>query len=609
MAFSPRFLDDIRDRVGLAETIGRRVKLARKGREHVGLCPFHNEKTPSFTVNEDKGFYHCFGCGEHGDVIGFVMNTENLSFPEAVERLAGLAGLAMPVETPEEREREEQRKGLGEAVEAAAKWFESRLHGHEGKAALAYLKGRGLDDATIARFRLGYAPESGEALKRALADKGFDEKILVDAGLLKRPDDGRAPYGFFRERVMFPIGDREGRIIAFGARLMGDARAAKYINSPESALFHKGATLYNLDGARVALRKGGELIVAEGYMDVIALDRAGFGGAVAPLGTALTEQQIIVLWRLAKEPVLCFDGDEAGARAATRAAERALPLLQAGRSLNFAALPAGSDPDSLIVGGGAAAMRRVLDGARPMSEVIWQLEHGLNLLDTPERKADLDKRLRARASQIADPTVRDHYRAAFRDWMWKAFRGGRGKGAGRAVEPMPLQGRGLSSGAALRRRSQQIVLAALLRHPELAEELDEALARVEFDPDLDKLRRELQKQLASGGDLDAETIRDHLSRDGFATLIGVLCADEVLVHAAFARAGASSEEARKGVREALDRIFQTRRREELRASGRYTYENQTEESVARFVALREDVERGERQLQETGDDFNGPGEG
>jgi DNA primase len=312
---------------------------------------------------------------------------------------------------------------------------------------------------------------------------------------------------------------------------------------------------------------------------------------------------------MTKEPVLCFDGDEAGARAAARAAERALPLLRAGRSLNFARLPTGSDPDSLIGGGGAAAMRRVLDGARPMSEVIWQLEFGLNPLDTPERKADLEKRLGARARQIADQTVQNHYRTAFRDWMWKAFRGGRTKGARQAVARSPLPGRALASGAALRRRSQQIVLAALLQHPELAEEMDEALARVEFDPDLDKLRRELQKQLASGGDLDAETIKRHLSRDGFATLIGALCADEVLVHAAFARAGAPRQEAREGVQEALDRIFQVRRREELRASGRYTAENPTEENEARFLAFREDVERGESQLLEMGDDFNSLGEG
>ncbi|MEE8443781.1 MAG: DNA primase, partial [Alphaproteobacteria bacterium] len=328
MAFPPRFLDDIRDRAGLVDIVGRRVKLTRKGREHSGLCPFHNEKTASFTVSEDKGFYHCFGCAAHGDVIAFVMNTENLSFPEAVEQLAGLAGLPMPVESPEERAREQRRAGLAEAVEAAAVWFESQLRAPTGKAALNYLRGRGLDDETTARFRLGYAPGSGDSLNQALTAQGFEEKTLIEAGLLRRPGDGRAPYGFFRDRVMFPIADKRGRTVAFGARLMGDAKAAKYINSPETPLFHKGATLYNLNLAIPALREGAEVIVAEGYMDVIALDAAGFHGAVAPLGTALTEAQIGALWRHAAEPVLCFDGDDAGARAAGRAAERALPLLR-----------------------------------------------------------------------------------------------------------------------------------------------------------------------------------------------------------------------------------------------------------------------------------------
>jgi DNA primase len=607
MAFSPRFLDDIRDRAGLVDTIGRRVKLTRKGREQLGLCPFHNEKTPSFTVNEDKGFYHCFGCGAHGDVIAFVMNTENLAFPEAVEQLAGLAGLPMPVESPEEREREQRRAGLTEAVEAAAGWFEAQLRAPAGKAALNYLRGRGLDDETIARFRLGYAPGSSEALKQALSAKGFEEKTLLEAGLLKRPDDGRAPYAFFRDRVMFPIADKRGRTIGFGARQMGDARAAKYINSPETPLFHKGATLYNFDRAIPALREGAEAIVAEGYMDVIALDAAGFHGAVAPLGTALTEAQIGALWRHAAEPVLCFDGDDAGARAAGRAAERALPLLRPGRSLRLAMLPPGQDPDDLIHAGGAPAMRRVLDGARPMSEVIWDMEYKFGPLDTPERRADLEHRLNGRVRQIADQAVQDHYRTAFRDWIWRAFRGGR-KGGARAVgraTPAPA----LANSAALRRRRQQIVLAALLRHPVLADEMDEALSRVEFDPDLDKLRRALQKRLAANPDLDAETIRRHLSQDGFANLVGALCADEVMIHAAFAREGAPAEAARLGVGEALGLLFQARRREELRASARSMSVALTEESEARFLAFRKDVEQGENQLSESGDEFNGRGDG
>lgn len=303
MAFPPRFLDDIRDRVALAEIVGRRVRLTRKGHEHSGLCPFHNEKTPSFTVSDDKGFYHCFGCGAHGDAIDFVMNTEGVSFPEAVEQLAGLAGLQMPVETPEDRAREERRSGLAEAVEAAAIWFAAQLRKPDGKTALDYLKGRGLDDGTIARFRLGFASDARDGLKTALLKQGFTEDVLVEAGLVGRPDDGRATYDRFRGRVIFPIADRKGRVVAFGGRILaGDG--AKYLNSPETPLFHKGHMLYNLDRAAKAMRDGAELIVAEGYMDVIALDRAGFHGAVAPLGTALTEDQIAALWKHAAEPVL-----------------------------------------------------------------------------------------------------------------------------------------------------------------------------------------------------------------------------------------------------------------------------------------------------------------
>ncbi len=329
MAFPPRFLEDIRDRVGLADVVGRRVKLIRKGREHLGLCPFHTEKTPSFTVNEDKGFYHCFGCGAHGDVISFIQNTENLSFPEAVEQLAGMAGLAMPEETPEERARMQRQAGLAEAAEAAAHWFAARLRDAAGKAALGYLAERGVDDAALRRFRLGFAPDSREALKQALTGQGFTEAVLVEAGLLIQPEDGRPSYDRFRGRVIFPIADRKGRVVAFGGRIL-EGDGPKYLNSPETPLFHKGRMLYNMDHAVPAARDGAEVVVAEGYMDVIALDRAGFHAAVAPLGTALTEDQIAALWKLSDEPVLCFDGDEAGGRAAARAADRALPLLRCG---------------------------------------------------------------------------------------------------------------------------------------------------------------------------------------------------------------------------------------------------------------------------------------
>ena len=608
MAFPPRFLDDIRDRVGLADAVGRRVKLVRKGREHLGLCPFHNEKTPSFTVNEDKGFYHCFGCGAHGDIFSFVQNTENLNFPEAVEQLAGVAGLAMPEQTPEEREREKRRVGLAEATEAAAIWFSSQLRAQLGKAALDYLTDRGLDDATIGRFRLGFAPDIRDSLKRALMSQGFTEDVLVEAGLLGRPDDGRPTYDRFRGRVIFPIADRKGRVVAFGGRIL-EGDGAKYLNSPETPLFHKGRMLYNMDHAAPAVHDGADLIVTEGYMDVIALDRAGFHGAVAPLGTALTEDQIAALWKLADEPILCFDGDEAGGRAAARAADRALPLLRPGKSLAFAMLPHGQDPDDLITSAGPAAMSQILGGARPLSDLLWSLELGLRPVDTPERKADLQRRLDARARQIEDVTVQGHYRSAFRERLWTHFKTARQQAArprSRVHPPVQAGVRALVN----KRRSQQLVLATLLGHPTLADEFSDLLSHAEFEPDLEKFLQALQKQLAANPDLDSETLKRHLSRKGFATLIGAVCADDVLAHGRlFAHRGASVDEARIGLNGVLASIFQGRRREELVAAARYTAENPGDESEKRFLAFRKDVELGESQILEAGDGLDCAGNG
>ena len=404
MAFPPAFLDEIRARVPLAAVVGRRVKLARKGREHSGLCPFHNEKTPSFTVNEDKGFFHCFGCGAHGDVIGFAMRIDHLSFPEAVERLAAEAGMEVPAPTPGEREKAKRAVSLLDAVEAACSFYEKELRAASGRKGLDYLRGRGLDDTAMARFRLGWAPDSRDALKRALAAAGIPQALAVEAGLLIAPEGGGEPYDRFRGRVIFPIADRRGRIIAFGGRTLGDGQP-KYLNSPDTPLFHKGETLYGLSLAREAAASAGTLIVAEGYMDVIALARAGFANSVAPLGTALTEGQIALLWRITPEPIVCLDGDAAGRRAALRAAERALPLLKPGLSLRFAHLPPPEDPDSLIASRGREAMAAVLEGARPLSVLLWEAALASHPADTPERRALLEHDLLAQAETIGDAVV------------------------------------------------------------------------------------------------------------------------------------------------------------------------------------------------------------
>jgi DNA primase len=421
MAFTPDFLDELRSRLSLSEIVGRRVALKRKGRsEFSGLCPFHNEKTPSFTVNDQKSFFHCFGCGAHGDAVGFVMRSEGLPFPEAVERLASEAGLALPVSTPQERARAQQAATLHEAVEKAATWFERNLWSADGTQALAYLRRRGLSDTTIRNFRLGFAPDRREGLRQALMSSTLPEDLLVEAGLLVAPEGGRATYDRFRGRVMFPIDDRRGRVVAFGGRILGEGEP-KYLNSPETPLFPKGEMLFAYARARGAVHDGATAIVAEGYMDVIALHQAGFTGAVAPLGTALTEGQLGLWWRIAEEPVLCFDGDNAGARAALRAADRALPLLTPGKSLRFMALPAGEDPDTLVQARGAAAFQALLGNAEPLAEILWRQETTGRAVDTPERRASIEAELMKRAASIVDGTVQGYYRREWRDRLWRNF--------------------------------------------------------------------------------------------------------------------------------------------------------------------------------------------
>ena len=372
MAFSAQFLDELRARVGLADVISKRVKLTRRGREHLGLCLFHKEKTPSFTVNEEKGFYHCFGCQAHGSVIDFVMETENLSFPEAVERLAAGVGMEIPCDTPEEREHHRKRQTLLGVMEMAAAHFEKTLRMPEGRAALDYLKGRGLDGTTISRFRLGLAPEGRGRLRDALAREGVTPAQMVATGLLIQPDDDngerREAYDRFRRRVIFPILDRRGRPIAFGGRILGDGKP-KYLNSPETPLFRKGCVLYNLNQAAAQARKADTIVVTEGYMDVIALDRVGFTHAVAPLGTALTEDQIQLLWRVVREPVLCFDGDEAGRNAALKNAGL---FLASKAEAQVVTLPHGEDPDTFLLKNGAEALRGLLAEAKPLLEFLVQ---------------------------------------------------------------------------------------------------------------------------------------------------------------------------------------------------------------------------------------------
>ena len=548
MAFSDQFLEELRARAGLADLISRRVKLTKKGREHLGLCPFHKEKTPSFTVNEEKGFYHCFGCGAHGSVFDFVMETEGLNFPEAVEKLAGEAGLEVPQDTPENRERQKQRQTLFDVTEKAAGLYERWLRMPEGRQALDYLHGRGLTDDTIKRFRLGFAPDGRNVLKAALAKQGIEENLMIGAGMLIRPDDEtREPYDRFRGRVMFPITDNRDRIIAFGGRFLADQEAAtgeartgtetkapKYLNSPETALFHKGRVLYGLKLASGPARKAGTIIVTEGYTDVIALNQAGLENAVAPLGTALTEDQIRILWRIVPEPVLCFDGDGAGQKAAARAAERALPLLASGYGLRFAVLPEGEDPDSLIKSQGVAAMKAVIDGAEPLSEVLWRLETGGRVPKTPEDRAALQKRLKNYARQITDSTLRSHFSALFNDRIWQARRSGGKGGKGRdtnAWTPSMHIGQSPAAKATVTAvsRAERVLLAILINHPDIFDGVEETLGHFSFSQsDLDQLRQELISVLLKDANMESDGVKDMLRQRGYAESLEVLFRDPLI---------------------------------------------------------------------------------
>jgi DNA primase len=422
MSLSPQFLDELRARTSLSTLIGRTIKVTKAGREYKACCPFHNEKTPSLTINDEKGFYHCFGCGAHGDAIRWMTDQRGLPFMDAVKELALAAGMDVPAPDPRAAQKAEAARGLHDAMAAAQDWFVTQLNGIEGAEARAYLDKRGLSETTRAAFGIGFAPDSRGKLRSALKD--FGDPMLVETGMLIQPDNEgaakRDPYDRFRGRLMIPIREARGRVIAFGGRILG-AGEPKYLNSPDTPLFDKGRTLYNIDKALPAARQAGRVIVVEGYMDVIALAQAGIHECVAPLGTALTEHQIERLWKMVEVPILCFDGDSAGIRAADRAALRALPMLRPGHSLSFVTLPAGMDPDDLVKGKGAKAFETCLKGAKPLVERLWQHERFSGQVDTPEARAGLQKRLAEHSQTIPDELVRREYDRAFRNLFWDEF--------------------------------------------------------------------------------------------------------------------------------------------------------------------------------------------
>ncbi len=519
------FVDELKARIRPSDVIGRKVKLKRQGKEWVGLSPFTSEKTPSFYVNDQKKIFKCFSSGLGGDVISFLQETERLSFMEAVERLAEEAGLALPTASPQDKRAHDRRTRLRAACEAAAAFFQHALNAPSGEAARRYLtERRGLGPQAWTRHRIGHAPDAWRSLRAHLMEAGFHDDDLIAAGLAKVGDKGGEPYDLFRNRIMFPIEDRAGHVIAFGGRALDPQAKAKYMNSPDTDLFHKGEVLYRYRAAREALGAGeaGGLIVCEGYMDVIALAEAGIGGAVAPLGTALTQAQLGLVWKAGPHPVLCFDGDAAGLRAAWKALDLALPHLAPGQSVTFALLPDRMDPDDLVRARGPEAMQAVLDSALPLVEMLWRRERDAERLDTPEAKAGLDARLMAAARTIQHPGVRSAYerdlRQRMNDHLWtlrRAARGTVGPGHGKAAHRRP-------DGPPPRLSGLGLLVRAILS-PDLIDRHAEDLARADFpDRDVCALRDALLDAYASEGSVDLQRLLHQLQICGNARAAGLL---------------------------------------------------------------------------------------
>ncbi len=532
MRFSPEFLDDLHDRVSLSQVVGRKVvwdsKKSNPGKGDMWApCPFHQEKTASFHVDDRKGFYYCFGCQAKGNAISFVKDTENVGFMEAVEILAREAGMPVPKSSPQEQARADTRKTLVDVMEWAVSFYRLQLHTARAAEARAYLERRGLLKTTLERFEIGFATDSRTALFEHLTGKNIPDDQIINAGLCVKPDDGGKPYDRFRGRIMFPIRDARGRCIAFGGRAMDPNARAKYLNSPETPLFDKGRSLYHHGPAREAAGKADALIVAEGYMDVIALAEAGFNHAVAPLGTAITENQLAMLWRIHNEPVIALDGDTAGLRAAMRLIDLALPLLEAGKSLRFCILPQGLDPDDLIRAQGADAMQKLLDTARPLVDLLWQREIEGKVFDSPERRTTLDASLRNALKKIKDPSLRKHYGAAINERRqalfnpvqpqgkpWQNNRPAWGKRAPSGPTPgakssmLAQHNSGLETDARVR---ECAILLGCINHPELAEKFEMQLERLHFiSPDLKQIRDALLSQLPETLDMSQTEQREHL---------------------------------------------------------------------------------------------------
>lgn len=592
MRFPPEFLDRLRSQVTLSEVVGRRVALKRRGREYTGLCPFHHEKSPSFTVNDEKGFYHCFGCAAHGDAIRFLTEHEGMQYTEAVERLAGEVGLPIPQMTREQVEVARRFGSLQEVMEAACQWYEQQLRSH--KVAQDYLKGRGLTGKTAKHFRMGFAPEGRDALKTHLMTQGVSERQLLEVGLIIKPDNG-ASYDRFRARIMFPITDRRGKVIAFGGRVIpalldpNGREAPKYLNSPETPLFKKGEVLYAYESARQSAHKSGSVLVTEGYMDVIALYQSGFTNAVAPLGTAVTDNHLRLLWQLADEPVMCLDGDAAGQRAMQRAAELSLPLLKPGKSLRFLILPKGEDPDTMVRKEGAEAFKSLLETSLTLSDALWLQQAGGVRHTSPEKRAAIEHSLMQLAEKIQDQTVSSHFKAYFKKLLWPERQpksGGKYRQEAANTRSHDLE-RFMKQGEQTnQRRREKELLRLVLQHPSLLQygEVEETIGCFVFiHPAHDRMRQLVLDTLAENPELHHELLLIKAREQGMEAALKALLKTEV------ASSGAEEPDERRALQ--LWRLLATehtltRMQAECRELEAELAEDVNEENYARLVALK-----------------------
>lgn len=651
MRFPPSFLDEIRDRVPISSVIGTRVSFDRKKTnaskgDFWACCPFHGEKSPSFHCEDRKGRYHCFGCGVTGDHFRFLTELEGLSFPEAVARIADMAGVPMPVMDAEQQKREEKRGTLYDVMELAAGFFEDQLQASAGAKARSYLRDRGLSAQTQAEFRIGYAPEGRNILKEYLASKGATRDQIEACGMVVFGEGIAVSYDRFRDRVMFPITDSRNRVIAFGGRALSPDAPAKYLNSPETELFHKGQILYNMVRARRACQaQNGEVakpvIAVEGYMDVIALSQAGFDEVVAPLGTALTEEQMALLWRISSEPVLCFDGDQAGLRAAHRAVDTGLPNLQPGKSLAFALLPEGKDPDDLVKEQGASAFRTVLQDAKPLAEMLWMRETSGGNFETPERRAELDARLRSHVARIKDESVKHYYSQHMREksksffgpqWGRKsgdkagnnfANNGGYnnsgfgGKGGFQSQRGQSLRGMGgynnggfgnaisskasdvlnrsamVKGGSSAPSLREATIVLTLINHPRLIDENFETVATLELNhTGLIALHAALLDVMASHLAEDGKAMRKILNENGFSELLDEL---EIVVRRARlwpATLLAAEDDAREALKQAMHLQLRARTlHKELRAVEAALSDDASTEVFARLIDIQNEIRK------------------